>query len=750
MSAEDASRGYDLPIHQREEDFFDRWRFASELWQIVGKAPKDWSVRVGVYGRWGEGKTSVLNFLQQFAKRDGDVVVWFNPWSVRNRDELWNRFAGEIFSRFEEVGIKVKGTGAVKIKKATRVLVDPIQKAAELNQTAKVIIGGALSLFGKLLNANSETFKHIREALGSRRVIVIIDDLDRSDPQLLPELFLSLRDVLDLPGFSFVLGFDVDVVARALAEEYTAWGRGEEFLEKIIDFPLSLPVPSDQQLRHFLSTQIDRECPFVSRLALEDLFHLLPKNPRKLKLFVRHLWTLHNQISRHDDRELDWPTLFIWQLLKIESVNFCKVFTESDELFSELTTWRFQRRLANSKNENKGDQVLRERVKALLNLLEIAADDPRADRIEKLVEALAAKTSANDPGYLRYQIHIIDRPHAITWKEFNEAFSIWTKTHDLNLVDTWTRQHSEVVAASLSQTAQELFDCAIGHRRRKLDDAASAVGSDDYESHMRISSDALALIEALIQKGLPSVGSEFYCAASNFAASLAMVEPWLHFRRNPSDHTARSREREVLLGFAKVRTEDPATFLAVLKPWVMERVGIGEQSKLFDELIQELAQEIEPFVADLLLTRLSEKGGITVLWEQGGYLSEKWVLFNNESPLWRGDRRERLMTLLKRASSDLSIHGNALEFIHIVSEGLTEGIGIPYGTERIRKLVEDKEISGALWKAATARPVQYRSLSRVKTIREQFGKVCGTQEHLPFPGWMEAWDSQSNALPNAS
>src|SRR5688572_12317591 len=206
MSAEDASRGYDLPIHRREEDFFDRWRFASELWQIVGKSPKDWSVRVGVYGRWGEGKTSVLNFLQQFAKRDGDVVVWFNPWSVRNREELWNRFAVAIFCSLEEEGIKVKGTDVVKIKKAGRVLVEPIQKAAELNQIAKVIIGGGLSLFGRLLNANSETFKHIHEALGSRRVIVIIDDLDRSDPQLLPELFLSLRDVLDLPGFSFVLG----------------------------------------------------------------------------------------------------------------------------------------------------------------------------------------------------------------------------------------------------------------------------------------------------------------------------------------------------------------------------------------------------------------------------------------------------------------------------------------------------------------------------------------------------------------
>jgi hypothetical protein len=744
MAVEDIGRGYDLPIQRKEEDFFDRWRFASELWQIVGKAPTDWSVRVGIYGRWGEGKTSVLNFLESFGKRNGDVVVWFNPWSIRDRDELWNRFAGAIFSRFEEEGIRVKGSGAVKIKKASRLLVDPIQKAAELNQTAKVIIGGSLSLFGKLLNVNSETFKHIHEALGARRVIVIIDDLDRTDPQLLPELFLSLRDVLDLPGFSFVLAFDVDVVARALTQEYTAWGRGEEFLEKIIDFPLSLPVPSDQQLRNFLFTQIDRECSFVSRPRLEDLFPLLPKNPRKLKLFVRHLWTLRKQISRHDEWELDWPTLIIWQLLKMESGNFCKLFTEDQELFSELTTGRLLRRLTAAKDENKDDGV-RERLATLLKALEIKTDDPRANRIKDLVQALAEKTSAHDPSHLRYQIHISDRPHAITWKEFNDVFAVWIEAHDLQLVDDWVRQQSSLVAADLSRTAQELFESAIGLRRRKLDDAASAVGLDDHDSHMRSSSHALQLIEVLIQKGLPPVGTEFYRTAGNFAALWAMIEQWLHFRRNPSDQDARSQEREVLIEFAKLATNDPASFLAVLKPWDTARIGIEDQANLIDQLTQELAREIEPLVADRLLARLSEKGGMNALWDQGGYLPEKWVLFNDKSPLWQRDRRKRLIALLGRASSDLAIHGNALELINMVSKGLEEGVGITHGPENIKRLVEDSEISGSLWKAATARPVQYRSLSRIKGIRERFVEICGTPEVLPVPSWMEAWTSLPSA-----
>ncbi|MDH3443533.1 MAG: KAP family NTPase, partial [Deltaproteobacteria bacterium] len=606
IEVKETNKGYDLPVSRREEDFFDRWRLASELWQIAGKAPKDWSVRVGVYGRWGEGKTSVLKFLEQFAKCDGDIVAWFNPWSIRNRDDLWNGFAGAIFGRLEEEGIRVTGSGAVKIKKAGRIFVDPIQKASELNQTAKVIVGGALSLFGKLLNADSDTFKQIRAGLGDRRLIVIIDDLDRAEPKLLPELFLSLREVLDLPGFSFVLAFDVDVVARALAEEYKAWGKGEEFLEKIIDFPIALPVPSDQQLRKFLFTQLVKECPFVKYSALEDLFQLLPKNPRKLKLFVRHLWTLRNQISRHDDWELDWPTLFIWQLLKIESAKFCTVFMGDSDIFSELIKWRFRRELAKTNEENREDDAVRKKVRFVLSVSKIVGDDPRADRIEKLIEALAQKTNANDPGHLRYQFHTIDRPHAITWKEFNEAFSLWVKTRDLKPIDSWIRQHSAVQAAEFPQTAQELFDTAVQHRRKKLDDAASAIGEDHYESHMRVSSDALELLKALVQESLPCVGREFFRNARNFAALLSMTEPWLHFEKNRSDQIARSQEREALLGFVKLATKEPTTFLAVLRPWAKNRVGIGEHSKLYDQLIQELSGEIEPFVADHILKRFSE------------------------------------------------------------------------------------------------------------------------------------------------
>lgn len=46
--------GYELPVKGREEDVLDRWRFATEVWGVLGKAPQNWSVRVGIYGAGGK------------------------------------------------------------------------------------------------------------------------------------------------------------------------------------------------------------------------------------------------------------------------------------------------------------------------------------------------------------------------------------------------------------------------------------------------------------------------------------------------------------------------------------------------------------------------------------------------------------------------------------------------------------------------------------------------------------------------
>jgi predicted KAP-like P-loop ATPase len=109
-----AKSGYDAPRVAQAEDDLDRWRFAAELVELVKNTPLDWSIRIGVFGKWGEGKSTVLHFIEHMVREDGHLVVWFVPWAATNWDQLWAEFANRLLDVVEGSGIKVDGMRTVK------------------------------------------------------------------------------------------------------------------------------------------------------------------------------------------------------------------------------------------------------------------------------------------------------------------------------------------------------------------------------------------------------------------------------------------------------------------------------------------------------------------------------------------------------------------------------------------------------------------------------------------------------------
>jgi predicted KAP-like P-loop ATPase len=106
------------PMEKLEHDYLNRWPFAREIFGIVTTGPKDWSVRIGIYGQWGSGKTSVLTFIDRMAAASDQIVVHFNPWQFASTDELWRSFVTVIFREIEKVlGERQHGSRRRSIKK---------------------------------------------------------------------------------------------------------------------------------------------------------------------------------------------------------------------------------------------------------------------------------------------------------------------------------------------------------------------------------------------------------------------------------------------------------------------------------------------------------------------------------------------------------------------------------------------------------------------------------------------------------
>lgn len=59
----------DAAVERPEQDRFRRWPFAQRVAQTIAQRRDPASLVVGIYGDWGEGKTSVLNFIPTIFRR---------------------------------------------------------------------------------------------------------------------------------------------------------------------------------------------------------------------------------------------------------------------------------------------------------------------------------------------------------------------------------------------------------------------------------------------------------------------------------------------------------------------------------------------------------------------------------------------------------------------------------------------------------------------------------------------------------
>jgi predicted KAP-like P-loop ATPase len=99
----------DQPISSKSEDRFDRWPFAQRVADTLGKRNDRGSLVVGIYGQWGDGKTSVLRMMEEALKDVDDiVVVKFNPWYFRSEGQLIDGFFHSVADALDK---QLKTTG---------------------------------------------------------------------------------------------------------------------------------------------------------------------------------------------------------------------------------------------------------------------------------------------------------------------------------------------------------------------------------------------------------------------------------------------------------------------------------------------------------------------------------------------------------------------------------------------------------------------------------------------------------------
>lgn len=271
----------DQPISHRDQDRFGRWSFAERIARTLAERHDPSSVVIGIYGAWGDGKTSTLRLMREaLAQYPHVILVQFNPWQFESQDQLLRSFfttladsAGKSLpTKAEELGKILKRYGnvlSILSLGAGPITLSPGSGAAGL--------GEALSTVE--LDELRERLEKILKETG-KRVIVFIDDVDRLDRKEIQAVFKLVKLSAGFDQTSYVLAFDDEMVAAALGEMYGGGGTdaGRSFLEKIVQVPLHLPPADTQALRQMTFEGID------AALALSEI----EVTKAQVDAFVRH------------------------------------------------------------------------------------------------------------------------------------------------------------------------------------------------------------------------------------------------------------------------------------------------------------------------------------------------------------------------------------------------------------------------------------------------------------------------------
>ena len=208
---------------------------------------------IAVYGAWGSGKSTLLNFLvhylQQQPENSQALVVPFNPWLFAGDEDLTKRFFDQLQSAVGTLKYVPKGWKDRIADLANVVSEIPLPYA----QAGKAVA----NLFDDKEKDTSDLKEEVEASMEQEqtRIVVTIDDIDRLDTEEIKKLFRILKAIPNFTNLIYVLGFDKEIVIKALADVEGI--SGEVYLERIVQVDFELPIPDKTLLRRLLFEKLD-------------------------------------------------------------------------------------------------------------------------------------------------------------------------------------------------------------------------------------------------------------------------------------------------------------------------------------------------------------------------------------------------------------------------------------------------------------------------------------------------------------
>ena len=244
----------DIPINNPSKDKFGFYHIAESIAETIVRISKPEGAVISIYGAWGTGKSSMVNLIKHSIRNDIPEsklkIIELNLWWFKGEEaiamEFFRKLCSEIGASHEQiamlgsqllgglspmigplVNILLPGLGSVASE-----MMDLTKKQIEQQQTVESL--------------HKQISKRLEES--KRKLLIVIDDIDRLSPDEALLVFRLVKSVGRLPNVIYLMAYDRAIAEKAVSSRYPS--EGSHYLEKIIQAGFDVPsIPQARKIK---------------------------------------------------------------------------------------------------------------------------------------------------------------------------------------------------------------------------------------------------------------------------------------------------------------------------------------------------------------------------------------------------------------------------------------------------------------------------------------------------------------------
>lgn len=330
-----------MPIDNYTNDKLNFKPFAKKVANGISNYNQNETLIFSIEGKWGSGKTSLINLIESEIKEEVEILH-FNPWLLTDIRQVIKLFFDELIKVLSHGSFKAKWNEEIKkdLKTFTSALLPE-------SVTFKVPFVNAVYKPKSILHSNGEeSLEKIKSKINNylkeldKKIVIIIDDIDRLTDKETEIIFRLTKGIADFDNLIYVLLYDKNVVAKSL--QTFKQEDGEKYLEKIVQYSLSVPKPHSLTIQNLLFEKLDIIINDLEKNGSQIFFnkdkwsYVVSKVINKFILTIRDINKIINIMSFEYSitvEDVNFTDFFLISLIKVKNIELYELIKDNPNKF---------------------------------------------------------------------------------------------------------------------------------------------------------------------------------------------------------------------------------------------------------------------------------------------------------------------------------------------------------------------------------------------------------------------------------